>query len=265
MTAIVAIQQEERTVSITRRSLVVSTATLAAAAFAPRIGLFPASAAPATAPAPAPAPSGPFKLDPLPYPTNALEPHIDARTMEIHHDRHHQAYVTNLNNAAKDHSNVASMPLQDILSKLGEMPEAIRTVLRNSGGGHANHMMFWQVMGPRGGKPAGTLATAIDRDLGGLQKFQDDFNAAGGRVFGSGWVFVTVTKDGKLAIETKPNQDTPLMDGKHVLLGNDVWEHAYYLTYQNRRPDYLKAWWNTVNWTKVGDRYTAAMAGTLTI
>jgi superoxide dismutase, Fe-Mn family len=256
-------------VSITRRSLVVSTATLAAVAFAPRIDLFRAHAAPAAAPTPVPpvppAPSGPFKLDPLPYPTNALVPHIDAKTMEIHHDRHHQAYVTNINNAVKDHSNVASMPLQDILSKLAEMPEAIRTVLRNSGGGHANHTMFWQVMGPRGGKPAGAVATAIDRDLGGLQKFQDDFNAAGGRVFGSGWVFVTVTRDGKLAIETKPNQDTPLMDGKRVLFGNDVWEHAYYLTYQNRRPDYLKAWWNTVNWTKVGDRYTAATAGTLTI
>jgi Fe-Mn family superoxide dismutase len=253
-------------VSITRRSLVVSTATLAVAAFAPRFDLLPAQAAPAAAPVPVPpAPSGPFKLDPLPYPTNALVPHIDAKTMEIHHDRHHQAYVTNINNAVKDHSNVASMPLQDILSKLAEMPEAIRTVLRNSGGGHANHTMFWQVMGPRGSKPAGAVATAIDRDLGGLQKFQDDFNAAGGRVFGSGWVFVTVTRDGKLAIETKPNQDTPLMDGKRVLFGNDVWEHAYYLTYQNRRADYLKAWWNTVNWTKVGDRHAAATAGTLTI
>jgi Fe-Mn family superoxide dismutase len=185
--------------------------------------------------------------------------------MEIHHDRHHQAYVTNLNNAVKDHSNVASMPLQDILAKLGEMPEAIRTVLRNSGGGHANHMMFWQVMGHQGGNPAAALAAAINRDLGGLQKLQEDFNAAGGRVFGSGWVFVTVAKDGKLAIETKPNQDTPLMDGKRVLFGNDVWEHAYYLLYQNRRSDYLKAWWNTVNWAKVGDRYAAATAGTLAI
>jgi Fe-Mn family superoxide dismutase len=260
---VIAIKPEEPNVSITRRSLFVSTACVAAATLVPRIGLLPASAQPA--PAPAAPPSGPFKLDPLPYATNALEPHIDARTMEIHHDRHHQAYVTNLNNAVKDHSNVASMPLQDILAKLGEMPEAIRTVLRNSGGGHANHMMFWQVMGPRGGDPAGALGAAINRDLGGLQKLQEDFNAAGGRVFGSGWVFVTVTKDGKLAIETKPNQDTPLMDGKRVLLGNDVWEHAYYLQYQNRRPDYLKAWWNTVNWGKVGERYGAATAGTLTI
>jgi superoxide dismutase, Fe-Mn family len=210
-------------------------------------------------------PAGPFKLDPLAYPNNALEPHIDARTMEIHHDRHHAAYVTNLNNAVKDHSNVAAMPLQDILAKLGEMPEAVRTVLRNNGGGHANHTMFWQIMGPGGGQPQGELAEAITRDLGGLQKLQDDFNGAGTRVFGSGWVFVTAARDGKLAVETRPNQDTPLMDGERVLLGNDVWEHAYYLTYQNRRADYLKAWWNVVNWGKLGERYAAAKAGTLTI
>src|SRR5216117_1276769 len=176
--------------------------------------------------------AGPFKLEPLPYPNNALEPHIDARTMEIHHDRHHAAYVTNLNNAVNDHSNVAAMPLQEILVKLPEMPEAIRTALRNNGGGHANHTMFWQIMGPAGGQPQGELAAAITRDLGGLQKLQDDFNAAGLRVFGSGWVFITVARDGKLALETKPNQDTPLADGKRVLFGNDMWEHAYYLSYQ---------------------------------
>jgi Fe-Mn family superoxide dismutase len=145
------------------------------------------------------------------------------------------------------------------------MPEAIRPVLRNSGGGHANHTMFWQVMGSRGIEPAGDLLAAINRDLGGLKKLQDDFNTAGTRLFGSGWVFVTVTQDGVLAIETRPNQDTPLMDGKRVLLGNDVWEHAYYLTYQNRRPDYLKAWWNTVNWPKVGQRFTEATSGKLEI
>jgi Fe-Mn family superoxide dismutase len=138
------------------------------------------------------------------------------------------------------------MPLQDILAKLAEMPESIRTTLRNACGGHANHTMFWPIMGSRGVPPAGDLAAAITRDLGGLQKFQEDFNTAGTRVFGSGWVFVTATKEGKLAIESKLNQDTPLMDGKRVLMGNDVWEHAYYLTYQNRRPDYLTAWWNTV-------------------
>src|SRR5262245_36083 len=209
--------------------------------------------------------AGPFKLEPLGYANNTLEPHIDARTMEIHHDRHHAAYVTNLNNAVKDRSSVASMPLQDILAKLGDMPEAIRTAVRNNGGGHANHTMFWQIMGPAGGQPQGDVAAAITRDLGGLQKLQDDFNAAGLRVFGSGWVFIPVTREGKLALETKPNQDTPLMDGKRVLLGNDVWEHAYYLTYQNRRADYLKAWWNVVNWAKVGERYAAAKSGTLTI
>ena len=241
----------DTTSSVTRRRFVVGTATIAAVAFAPRSF--------------AQTPAGPFKLDPLPYANNALEPHIDARTMEIHHDRHHAAYVTNLNNAVKDHSKVAAMPLQDILAKLPEMPEAIRTVLRNSGGGHANHTMFWQLMGPGGGAPQGELAAAITRDLGGLQKFQDDFNAAGLRVFGSGWVFVTAARDGKLAIETKPNQDTPLMDKKLVLIGNDVWEHAYYLNYQNRRGDYLKAWWNVVNWKNVGDRYAAAKTGKLTI
>jgi Fe-Mn family superoxide dismutase len=254
-------QQEESTVSLTRRSLAAGTAVLAAA-FASRPSRLYAQAAPAPAP---PAPSGPFKLPPLLYPTNALAPNIDAKTMEIHHDRHHKAYVDGLNTAVKDHSNVAAMPLEEILAKLGEMPESIRTQLRNFGGGHANHTMFWLVMGPRSGKPAGDLAAAIERDLGGPKKFQDDFNAAGGRVFGSGWVIVTVSKDGKLAIETKPNQDSALMDDKRVLMGNDVWEHAYYLTYQNRRPDYLKAWWNTVDWTRVGERYKAATAGTLTI
>jgi Fe-Mn family superoxide dismutase len=237
--------------SLTRRKFIAGSAAVAAVAFVRDVH--------------AQAPSGPFKLDPLPYPNNALEPHIDARTMEIHHDRHHAAYVTNLNNAVKDHSNVASMPLQEILAKLPEMPEAIRTALRNNGGGHANHTTFWQIMGPAGGQPQGDLAAAITRDLGGLQKLQDDFNAAGLRVFGSGWVFITVTPDGALALETKPNQDTPLMDSKRVLFGNDVWEHAYYLSYQNRRADYLKAWWNVVNWGKVGERYAAAKARTLTI
>jgi len=237
---------------ITRRAALTGVVAFAAVATAPRF-------------VSAQAPAEPFKLDPLPYPNNALEPHIDAKTMEIHHDRHHAAYVNNLNTAAKDHSQLANMPLHDMLAKLSELPEAVRTTVRNSGGGHANHTMFWQLMGPGGGKPAGDLAQAIDRDLGGLEKFQNDFNAAGGRVFGSGWVFATVARDGKLAIETKPNQDTPLMDGKRVLLGNDVWEHAYYLLYQNRRPDYLKAWWNVVNWNKVAERYAAAKAGTLTI
>ncbi len=216
------------------------------------------------APAQAPA-AGPFKLDPLPYANGANEPHIDAKTMEIHHDRHHQAYVTNLNATLASHGELAKLPLQDMLADLSRVPEAIRTAIRNNGGGHANHTMFWQIMGAKGGEPTGEVKAAIDRDLGGFAKMKADFNAAGVRQFGSGWVFVTVARDGKLAIASKPNQDSPLMDGGHALFGNDVWEHAYYLTYQNRRPDYLNAWWNVVNWAKIGERYAAAKAGTLTI
>ena len=240
--------------SMSRRHLMIAATGIATAAVSSRIA-FAQTAAPAA--------SGPFKLDPLTYPVGALEPHIDARTMEIHHDRHHQAYVTNLNNFASEHPQIATMPIADILGSLENVPEAIRTGVRNNLGGHANHTMFWQIMGPDGGKPEGEVLAAIDRDLGGMEKFQTDFNAAGLRVFGSGWTFVTVAKDGRLAIETRPNQDSPIMDGKRALLGNDVWEHAYYLTYQNRRADYLKAWWNTVNWKVVGERYAAAKAGTL--
>lgn len=208
---------------------------------------------------------GPFTVPRLAYPFDALVPHIDAMTMELHHDRHHAAYVNNLNAAVKDHGHLAAMPLPELLSKIQELPEAIRTAVRNNGGGHANHTMFWQVMGPGGGAPDGELAAAIDRDFGSLTKLQEQMNAAGGRVFGSGWVFVTVDREGKLALTTRPNQDTPLMEGGRVLMGNDVWEHAYYLNYQNRRADYLKAWWNVVDWSKVGARYAAAQAGTLTI
>ena len=213
-----------------------------------------------------PAPTGPFTLPELPYNPDALEPHIDAATMGPHHGKHHAAYVNNLNKALADHGELAKLPLEDLIAKLDEVPEAIRTVVRNNGGGHANHSMFWQIMGAPGGPaPEGELKAAIDSDLGGLEKLQADFNTAGGKVFGSGWVFVTVDKDGKLALVSKPNQDTPLMEGKRVLLGNDVWEHAYYLKYQNKRPDYLKAWWNVVNWKAVGERYAAAKAGTLKI
>jgi Fe-Mn family superoxide dismutase len=205
----------------------------------------------------------PFTLPPLGYANEALEPHIDAKTMELHTTRHHQAYVTNLNNFAKDNPQIAEKPIVEVLGNLGAVPDAIRTGVRNNMGGHANHTMFWQIMGPGGGKADGDVLVAIDRDLGGLDKMKSDVNAAGLRVFGSGWVFVLVDKDGKLAIETRPNQDTPIMDGKRALFGNDVWEHAYYLNYQNRRGDYLAAWWNTVNWTKIGERYAAAKAGTL--
>ena len=209
--------------------------------------------------------SGPFTLPPLPYAPDANEPHIDALTMQIHHDRHHAAYVANLNAALKDYGQLAALPLEQLLAKLGEVPDTIRTAVRNNGGGHANHSMFWQVMGGKGGAPGGSLAEAITRDLGGLEAMQAAFNRAGAGQFGSGWVFVTVDRTGKLALGARPNQDTPLSEGGRVLFGNDVWEHAYYLKYQNRRPDYLAAWWNVVDWTKVAARYDAAKAGSLAI
>ncbi len=219
---------------------------------------------PVLAQAPA-APTGPFTLAPLPYAPDANEPHIDAQTMTLHHGRHHAAAVAGLNAAVKDHTQVAAMKLQDILAKLGEMPEAVRGAIRNNGGGHANHTMFWQIMGGKGGAPTGAVAEAITRDLGGFDKFKADFNRAGLTQFGSGWAFVTVDKGGKLAVVNRPNQDTPLMTGERVLLGNDVWEHAYYLKYQNRRADYLAAWWNVLNWDAIAKRYDAAKAGTLEI
>jgi superoxide dismutase, Fe-Mn family len=249
-------QLEETTMLINRRNLVLTTAATAAVAAA-------GSLAPRLAAAQAAA--GPFKLDPLAYATNAFEPFIDAKTMEIHHDRHHQAYVTNLNTVAKDYPAIGALSVQELLAKLGELPEAVRTIVRNNGGGHANHTMFWSIMGPGGGAVHGELAEAITRDFGSVDALQTRFNEAGLRVFGSGWVFVTVNRDGKLALETRPNQDTPLMDGGRVLFGNDVWEHAYYLSYQNRRADYLKAWWNTVSWSKVAERYAAAKTGTLAV
>jgi Fe-Mn family superoxide dismutase len=245
--------------SISRRHLFTAAAGIIATAAAPRV-FAQTPAAPPTA-----APAGPFTVPPLNFAFDALEPHIDAKTMEIHHDRHHAAYVANLNTIAKTNPQLGTSAVQDILGNLNALNDDIKFAVRNNLGGHANHTMFWEIMGPNGGKPEGELQTAIDRDLGGMDKFQTDFNAAGGRQFGSGWVFVTIAKEGKLAIETRPNQDTPIMDGKRVLLGNDVWEHAYYLLYQNRRADYLKAWWNTVNWSKVGERYAAAKAGSLAI
>jgi Fe-Mn family superoxide dismutase len=208
---------------------------------------------------------GPFKLPPLDYALNSLEPHIDAKTMEIHHGRHHAAYVNTLNATVKDHGELAKQSLEQILANLNSVPDSIRTRIRNNAGGHANHTMFWQIMGKETGKPEGELLAAIDRDLGGLDKMQQAFNTAGTGVFGSGWVFVTADKSGKLTMVSRPNQDTPLMEGQRVLFGNDVWEHAYYLNYQNRRLDYLKAWWNVINWNAVGRRYTDAKAGKLDI
>ena len=197
-----------------------------------------------------------YTLPPLPYPTNALEPHIDAQTMEIHHGKHHNAYVTNLNAALEKAPELADKSLDDLLRNLNSVPEAVRTAVRNNGGGHWNHSQFWKTMAPNaGGAPSGKLAAAIDATFGDFEKFKEAFNAAGVGRFGSGWVWL-VNDGGKLAITSTPNQDNPLMDGKPApLLGNDVWEHAYYLKYQNRRPDYLKAWWNTVNWTEVAKRF----------
>jgi len=195
-------------------------------------------------------------LPPLPYATNALEPHIDAQTMEIHHGKHHNAYVTNLNAALEKAPELADKSLEDLLRNLNSVPEAVRTAVRNNGGGHWNHSQFWKTMGPNGGGgPTGKLADAINAAFGDFEKFKEAFNAAGVGRFGSGWVWL-VNEGGKLAITSTPNQDNPLMDGKSPpILGNDVWEHAYYLKYQNRRPDYLKAWWNTVNWEEVGKRF----------
>jgi len=212
----------------------------------------------------APAPStGPHSLPPLPYAPDANEPHIDAQTMSLHHDRHHAAYVANLNAALKDQGTLAALPVPELLARLPETPEAIRTALRNNAGGHANHSMFWSIMGGKGGAPTGPLLAAVDRDLGGMDAMRAAFSRMGLAQFGSGWVFVTVDPAGKLALTARPNQDTPLMDGGRVLLGNDVWEHAYYLKYQNRRADYLAAWWNVVNWDAVAARYAQAQAGTL--
>jgi Fe-Mn family superoxide dismutase len=221
-----------------------------------------------TSPASAPAtggPSYPFSLPALPYAATANEPSIDAQTMELHHDKHHAAYVANLNAAVKDYPQVAAMTLVEMLSRLNALPESIRNTVRNNGGGHANHSMFWPVMGGKGGDPQGDLGAAITRDFGSLAQLKTDFNKAGAGQFGSGWAMVLVDAQGKLSLVARPNQDSPIAEGKRVLFGNDVWEHAYYLKYQNRRADYLAAWWNVVNWPAIDQRYQAALAGTLTI
>ena len=217
-----------------------------------------AQAAPAAVP-------GPFTLPPLPYAPEANEPHIDAETMLLHHDKHHAAYVAALNGAAKDNAALSNRPLYETLARLDELPEDLRATVRNNGSGHANHTMFWQVMGGRGGQPSGALLAAVNRDLGGMEAMRTAFNRMAVGQFGSGWVFVTVEPSGRLGLAARPNQDTPLMERSQVLLGNDVWEHAYYLKYRNRRADYLAAWWNVVNWDAVAARYDRARAGTLTI
>jgi Fe-Mn family superoxide dismutase len=202
-----------------------------------------------------------FELPPLPYDYSALEPYIDTETMHLHHDKHHQAYVNNLNAALKDHE-FANLPVDEVVRRLNEVPESARTAVRNNGGGHANHTLFWELMTPGGSKePSGALAQAINAKFGSFDAFKAAFNDAGVKRFGSGWAWLILDKSGNLAITSTANQDNPLTDGNFPVLGNDVWEHAYYLKYQNRRPEYLGAWWNVVNWDVVAKRYERALGG----
>jgi Fe-Mn family superoxide dismutase len=198
-----------------------------------------------------------YKLPELPYPANALEPHIDAKTMEIHHGKHHNGYVNNLN-AALEGAGVAEQSVEDLCRHIEKVPEKIRTAVRNNGGGHANHSLFWTIMSPQGGKPGGPLAAAIDAELGGFDAFQEAFSKAAATRFGSGWAWLSVDPRGKLAVDSTPNQDNPYMIGNTPILGLDVWEHAYYLNYQNRRPDYIAAFYKIINWPEVGQRYAKA-------
>ena len=199
-----------------------------------------------------------YSLPDLPYAYDALEPHIDARTMEIHHSRHHNTYITNANTALEGHGGHAAKDVLELIADLGSVPEDIRTAVRNNAGGHANHSLFWTVMGPGGGTPSGDLAAAIDSDLGGFDSFKEAFSDAGAKRFGSGWAWL-VAKGGRLSVMSTPNQDNPLMDGDGTpILGLDVWEHAYYLNYQNRRPDYIAAFFNVINWDEVGRRFGEA-------
>lgn len=200
-----------------------------------------------------------FEHKDLPYAYDALEPHIDAETMKIHHTKHHAGYVKKLNKAIEGRDDLEKKSVEDLLRSIDEVPEAIRTAVRNNGGGHANHSLFWEIMSPKGGgKPKGKLAEAVSRDLGSLESFRERFTDAATGRFGSGWAWLVV-EDGRLAVISTPNQDSPLMHDKQPLLGLDVWEHAYYLNYQNRRPDYIEAWWNVVDWEAVAKRYAAAL------
>jgi len=194
-----------------------------------------------------------FELPALPYDFGALEPHIDAKTMEIHHGKHHQTYVTKLNEAVEKTPELAGLSLEELMRGIDDVPEAVRAAVRNNGGGHWNHSMFWEMMTPDGGSPHGALARAIDESFETFDSFKEQWAAAGVGQFGSGWVWL-LNDGGKLSIESTPNQDNPLMEGKEALLGLDVWEHAYYLKYQNKRPDYITAWWNVVDWNKVGEK-----------
>jgi len=236
-----------------RQALHTAAGSLAALALAPVLGRAQVK----------PAKKGPLTLPKLPYATDALEPHIDARTMEIHHQRHHQAYIDAANAILEKHENLAKLSVDALLAELGkeksEVPAAVKQALINSVGGHSNHSIFWEIMGPKaGGKPGGELSKAIEKQFGNYDKFQQEFSNAGLTQFGSGWAWLVVTAKGELAVVKKANQDSPIMEGSKPLLGLDVWEHAYYLVYQNRRPDYVAAWWNVVAWNEVARRYDAA-------
>ena len=201
----------------------------------------------------------PFSLPPLPYPTDALEPHIDKMTMEIHHGKHHNAYVTNVNKALESASNLANKTVEELLANnCAIVPDAIKIAVRNNGGGHINHSMFWTILSPKGGgQPSGALADAIKSTFGGFDAFKEKFNNAAATRFGSGWAWLVKDGSGKLDIYSTANQDSPVMEGKFPVMGLDVWEHAYYLKYQNRRPDYIAAWWNVVNWPEIEKRFTS--------
>jgi Fe-Mn family superoxide dismutase len=200
-----------------------------------------------------------FELPPLPYAFDALQPHIDAQTMRIHHDLHHGGYTNNLNSALEGQPELAAKSIEELLAELESIPEAIRTAVRNNGGGYANHTLFWNIMSPDGGgRPSGELAAAIDATFGSFDQFKEAFSKAGATRFGSGWAWLYLDGDGQLAIGSTPNQDTPLMDGNTPILGLDVWEHAYYLNYQNRRAAYIAAWWNVVDWDAVAKNYASA-------
>lgn len=202
-----------------------------------------------------------FTLPPLPYDYNALEPHIDAATMRFHHDKHHAAYVKNLNEAINKYPQLKGKSAEELITNLNNVPEDIRTTVRNNGGGHVNHTMFWQIMAPNaGGAPTGKIAEAINKTFGSFDAFKQQFNEAGNKRFGSGWAWLVRGKDGKLQVMSTANQDSPLMEGIYPIMGNDVWEHAYYLKYQNKRADYLTAWWNVVNWNEVNKRFERAIA-----
>ena len=204
-----------------------------------------------------------FELPSLPYPYEALEPYIDTETMHLHHDKHHQAYVTNLNNALQGQSEqLTSYAVEDLLRNMSQVPDSIRTAVQNNGGGHSNHTMFWQIMKPNGGgAPTGELASAIEQAFGSFDQFKDTFNKAGLARFGSGWAWLVLNQSGQLQVVSTANQDSPLMTGHYPVMGNDVWEHAYYLKYKNVRADYLNAWWNVVNWDEVARRFQQARGG----